>query len=684
MVVRKALTPRSVVVVGASDQPGKLGTNLVNNLESFPGDVYYVNPRRSEVNGVRTYSRVEAIDAEIDLALVLIPVEHVSGAIEQCARAGVAVTIILSAGFHELGEKGDTLKRDIVAIAKASGMRVMGPNCTGVINTALPLGACMVTMPEVGRGRLGLFGQSGALLGGLLWDYCELDGLGLGNVVTLGDKIDVGETEVLEYFMGADDIDVAAGYVENLDDPPGWLDLCAKFTKTKPLILLRGGQTSIGMQASWSHTGRMVRASQVLDAELTEAGVTQVNDFPTLLGYAAGFDYLNRFPGAKKRISIATTSGAIGVVLADHVARAGLAMASLDDKTIERIVGQGLAGPEFTPTEQIDLELPGERVGLTRAVCECIEILSGDPEVDVIVLALAALGHFADLDPIAVAEVCRDCAKPVFVWPYGRNDLKTTWRRGFGQTLRVGANPETMVGCIGAYEHWRNIRTASSTPVVKTAEPPPSTAGELLDENDLRVRLAPWSLPFVDARVAAHQGELAAAASELCYPVALKHLLPEQTHKTEHQAIALNIGDESALLAAGSQMDRGGRWLIQTMVQDATEAFVGASRDPELGPIVSVGMGGVLVELVDDVKSRPAPIDPTLARELILSTRLGRLLQGYRGNPRGDLEALAQLLVQVGKIAIELPQLMELDLNPVMVRAPGEGVVLVDARARIK
>ena len=241
-VVHKVLNPRSVVVVGASDQPGKLGTNLVHNLESFPGDVYYVNPRRAEVNGVRTYATVEAIDAELDLALVLIPVEHVAGAIEQCARAGVAVAIILSAGFHELGEQGEALKQDILATAKTSGLRLMGPNCTGAINPGLPLNACMVALPEVRVGRLGLFGQSGALLGGLLWDYCELDGLGLGSAVTLGDKIDIAETDVLEYFLDTHDIDVAAGYVESLDDPQGWLGLCSRFTKTKPLILLRGGK----------------------------------------------------------------------------------------------------------------------------------------------------------------------------------------------------------------------------------------------------------------------------------------------------------------------------------------------------------------------------------------------------------------------------------------------------------
>ena len=680
--VHKALTPRSVVVVGATDQPGKLGTNLVRNLESYPGDVYYVNPRRTEINGARVYPRVEDIDAELDLALILIPVEGVPGAVEQCARAGVAVSIILSAGFHELGDQGNKLKRDIIATASTHGMRLMGPNCTGAINPRLPLGACMVAMPEVGPGGLGLFGQSGALLGGLLWDYCELDGLGLGRVVTLGDKIDIGETEVLEYFLSCADVTVAAGYVETLDNPPAWLNLCARFTKTKPLILLRGGQTRIGMQASWSHTGRMVRASEVLDTALADSGVTYVSDFPSLLSHAAGFDYLIQFPGPKKRVAIATTSGAIGVVLADHVSRAGLEMASLAPATVETIIAHALAGPDFTPAEQIDLELPGENIGLTRAVGECIEILAGDDEVDVILLALAALGHFADLDPVAIAQVCRNTSKPVFVWPYGRNDLKTAWRQGFGQALRVSPNPESMAACVGAYERWR-CHTGKS-PEHNTPEPPPLDlpTGELLDEGDIRERLAGWTLPFVEAAVVEHRSELADRAAALGYPVALKHLLPGQTHKTEHQAVALNVAGESDLLTHCARMDRGGRWLIQTMVDDTIEAFVGVSRDPELGPIVSVGMGGVLVELLGDTKSRPAPLTPKTAHDLILSTRLGRLLQGYRGHPAGDLEALTGLLVKVSEIATEWTQLIELDLNPVMVRAPGDGVVLVDARAR--
>lgn len=681
-VVNRALTPRSVVVVGASDQPGKLGTNLVKNLESYPGDVYYVNPRRREINGSPVYSSVEAIEAELDLALILIPVEQVSSAVEQCARAGVAVSIILSAGFHELGEAGTELKRDILATAAQSGMRLMGPNCTGAINTAVPLRACMVAMPDVRPGRLGLFGQSGALLGGLLWDYCELDGLGLGCVVTLGDKIDVGEMDVLEYLLSSDDIAVAAGYIESLDDPREWLTLCARFTKSKPLILLHGGQTRIGMQASWSHTGRLVRPSRVLNDALARSGVTEVDDFPTLLGYAAGFDYLSQFPGAKRRVAVATTSGAIGVVLADHIARAGLEIALLGDGTIESIVTAGLAGSGFSASEQIDLELPGEQLGLTRAVCECIEILSRDADVDVIFLALAALGHFADLDPLAVAQACRGSAKPVFVWPYGRNDLKKEWREGFGEALRVSANPKIMAACLGAFERWRCHHVESSSVENDEPESIPSPLGNLLDETDLRERLKQWSLPFVEARIVERKSELASAAADLRYPVVLKHLLEGQSHKTEHDAVALNVIDESELLAQSTRMDRGGKWLLQSMVDGAIEAFIGVSRDPQLGPVISVGMGGVLVELIADVTSGPAPLDADAARNLIASTRLGSLIAGYRGARPGDFESLVGLVVRVSQIATEWTELVELDLNPVMVLEVGEGVVIVDARAR--
>ena len=681
-VVRQLLSPRSVVVIGASDQPGKLGTNLVQNLKKFQGDVYYVNPRRARINGVQAYDCVEAIEGQIDLALVLIPVAQVPVAIEQCARAGVRTAIILSAGFHELGTQGGELKDRITKTAKASGMRLLGPNCTGVLNTASRLNACMVMLPEVHQGELGLFGQSGALLGGLLWDYCELDGLGLGQVVTLGDKIDISELDVLAYFMGECDIAVAAGYVETFNDSRDWLALCNEFTKSKPLILLRGGRTEIGRQASWSHTGRLASPSKVFDTALDDAGVTQVDDFSTLLGYAAGFDYLRRFPGPKRRIAVATTSGAVGVVLADQIARANLEMASLETVTIDEIVTKGLAGVGFSPTEQIDLELPGERVGLTRAVCDCIEILSNDSEVDVIVLALAALGHFADFDPQAVANVCRRSAKPVFVWPYGRNDLKTAWKRALGQVTRVSADVEALASCIGAYENWRaRCHSISSSNVELTAPVLPSDT-TLLDESDLRQRLATCSLPFVEAKVVVDQSDLGKAALAVGYPVVLKHLLPGQTHKTEHQSVLLDVKNESELLLGASRMKGGGRWLIQRMITQATEAFVGVNRDPLLGPIVSVGMGGVLVELLGDVKSKPAVLDVPQAEALILSTRLGRLLEGYREIAPRDLGALAAMLVRVGQIACETPELVELEFNPVMVLE--KGVLIVDARAQFQ
>jgi acetyltransferase len=239
-----------------------------------------------------------------------------------------------------------------------------------------------------------------------------------------------------------------------------------------------------------------------------------------------------------------------------------------------------------------------------------------------------------------------------------------------------------MAACLGAFERWRCHHVESASVENDEPESIPSPPGNLLDETDLRERLKQWSLPFVEARIVERKSELASAAADLRYPVVLKHLLEGQSHKTEHDAVALNVIDESELLAQSTRMDRGGKWLVQSMVDGAIEAFIGVSRDPQLGPVISVGMGGVLVELIADVTSGPAPLDADAARNLIASTRLGSLIAGYRGARPGDFESLVGLVVRVSQIATEWTELVELDLNPVMVLEVGEGVVIVDARAR--
>ena len=678
------LSPRSIAVIGATDQPGKLGATLVGNLQTFRGDVHYVNPRRSTVLGRDCYSRVADIGQDIDLALILVPFEAVEASLNDCARTGVRAAIILTGGYHEAGASGRASKQRIEALAVKSNLRLLGPNCTGVANPSAGLNACFLSVPDVPAGSVGLFGQTGTLLGGLLWDYRELNGGGVSQIVTLGDKLDLNELDVLEHFEHAQSVDVAAGYVEGLVDARAWLEQCRRVARKKPLILLRGGITVSGASAASSHTGRIVSASSVLAQQLDTAGITSVTDLPALLEYAAGFEHLIAHAGAKSRVAIATTSGAIGVVLSDLVDSAGLEIGELDATTVDEIKACGLAGVEFGPTEQIDLELPGEQVGLTRAVCQAVQVLSEDENVEVVLLALAALDHFADFNAHTVAVACQAARKPVFVWLYGRDELKAAWRKGFGRSLRVSSSPRAMVECIGAYQRWRRYAHDCVAPRRAPAAPPSrddDDVGCVLDEADLRELLHEWRLPFVDARVVVGDQELPQAAGEIGYPVALKRLHSTLSHKTESGAVTLDIADASSLLCCASRNRLPGRWLVQKMVLSSIEAFVGVKHDPQLGAMISVGMGGILVELLDDVASRPAPLDQRSALELIESTRLGHLLHGFRGQPGGDKVALVELLLRVSELALGRPDLAELDFNPVMVHNVGEGLTIVDARA---
>ena len=534
--LRAFLAPRSVAVIGATDRDTKLGAALCRNLLDYPGPVHFVTPGRETVFGRPCYRDIGTVPDAIELALAIVPICALEAAVEGCAAAGVPALSILSGGFHELGPAGRTLKSRLAATARAAGMRLLGPNGTGSYDTTSALKATFMSLPPIPAGGVGLFGQSGALLGGLMWEAVTGGTLGLAAAVMLGDKLDIDEADVLRHFAGRADVRAVAGYIEGTDDARGLIEATWLCAATKPVVLMRGGVTEQGAETAFSHTGRLVRPSRALDGSLTLAGALLVSDLRELLGLAGALDYLSRFPGPLRRAAVATTSGGCGVVLVDHLARAGVTPAAYAPATLSRLAQAGLSGPEPSATEPVDLEIPGERIGLTEATCQAIEIVGRDRQVDLLVIALGAFDHFSDLDPARVAAAAAATGKPVFVWPYGRPDLKDAWAPALRDGVQIVASMAAMARALAAWGDRNASRPDATTPS-------PVVPGCVLDGAALAARLP--SLPFAAGESvpigAGDRAALAAAAARLGFPVALKLRLPDAGHKSLRGALALDL-----------------------------------------------------------------------------------------------------------------------------------------------
>ena len=673
------LRPHSIALIGASDQAGKLGNALVRNLADFEGRLFYVNPKRATIAGQPTNPTVCAIGRKVDLAAVLVPVDLVEAAVEDCLAAGVKGIIVMSGGFHEWGEEGEALKTRLRARLEATGTRLLGPNCTGIMNHGHRLLVTFIGPPALRGGGGALFGQTGTILGGALWEGCGTLLYGIGQVITLGDKLDLDECDALEALLADPDVTAIGGYLEALDQPRRFLELVRGGAAQKPIVLLRGGTTERGARQALTHTGRLARPGHALADSLALAGVLSAEDLDDLVASTKALAYLAAYGPLGGPLALASTSGAASVVASDRLAQAGLALASLDEACLATLKAQDLLGGGAGAEEIVDLEIPGERFGLTEAVCRTVKTLASVPDLGAIVLFLAALDHFEDFDPAAVGEAARLSGKPVFAWCYGRADLKARWADGFAGAVQMVPSIASLVRVLAHYRDWCG-QAPQASPVVQAGE-----GASHLDEAELRDRLAPEALPFVEARVVADRRDLVEAATGLSYPLVLKRLSPGVSHKSEAGALALDLRGPVALEEAAADLQARlpeGRWLLQSQAR-GVEAFLGGSLDAALGPVVTLGSGGREVELLEDCVSLPAPCDAALVEKSLDRTLLARRLAGLRGAPAADRAAFVALAVAFSRIIAEWEDLQELEFNPVLVGNRGEGVLIVDARARV-
>jgi acetyltransferase len=691
------LKPGTVAVIGASRSRDAIGHQIVVNLltHGFTGPVFPINPHALAIHSVRCYPSVRDVPDAVDLAVIAVPADRVVEVAAECGEAGVRGLVVVTAGFREIGASGAEREQQLLAEVRRFDMRLVGPNCIGVLNTdpEYSLNATFAPcMPP--NGRIAFLSQSGAL-GLSVLDYAREYGIGISQFVSVGNKPDVSGNDLLEYWEDDPQVSAILMYVESFGNPIRFREIAARVSRKKPILVLKSGRSRSGARAASSHTGALAADERAVDALLAQAGVLRAASMEELFDMAMAFAG-QPLPRSSKT-AIITNSGGPGILAADALDTAGIELATLHKETLTRLAQ--LLPREASIRNPLDL-IATARPPVYRAA---LEALLADQEVDAVVaIFVPPLGirqeEVADAI-VAATEICRQ--KPVLAVLMGREGLP----QGRAELHLAGVPayifPESAARALGALNRYRSWL---ERPVVEL-EPLPvdrANAKAIIDRalQEKRVRLtslealelaSAYGIPVVPSRMA-HDGSAAAKiASELGFPVVMKIDSPDIIHKSDVGGVALGIASEAEARDTYERLVRiadsavpGSRIhgvLIQRQLSGGIETIAGLSRDPLFGPLVMFGLGGVYVEALRDVVFRLAPIDPREADEMVRAIRSASILLGVRGRPAANLADLANLLRRLSQLAGDFPQIIELDLNPVLAR--DNDAVALDARVSL-
>ena len=680
--LRPFFEPRSVAVVGASRRRGSIGGELFRNIlaADFLGAAYPVNREGEPVAGVLAYRSIADIPADVDLAVISLPATAVLGAAEEALRKGVKALVVISAGFAEVGSEGARRQDELLALVRAHGARLIGPNCLGIASAAASLNATFAARVAP-AGNIGFSSQSGALAVALL-EAAEARGLGLSGFVSIGNKADVSSNDLLEWWEDDPVTDVVLLYVESFGNPRRFARLARRVARRKPVLALKSGTTATGQRAASSHTAALAGSEAAVDALFQQAGVIRASSLEELVDVAA---LLSSQPEPKGRqVAVLTNAGGLGILCADACEAAGLELPELSPATVERLTA--LLSPEASISNPVDML--GGATAATYA--EALPPLLADPLVDsVVVLFVPTVTATADEVAESIERTVGESAgeKPVLAVVMSAAGIP----RALRGEVAAFTYPESAARALGraaARGEWRRqpfgtvpqldgIDRRAAEEVVERALA--DADDSWLEPDAARALLRAYGLPLVEERVAGSVEKAVAAAEELGFPVVVKSAVAG-AHKTETGGVALNLQDGAEVAAATARI--GAPVLVQPMVRGGAELLAGLVQDPVFGPLVAFGPGGVMAELIGQATFRIAPLTDVDAQELVTGGKGGRLVAGFRGAPAADVDALTDLVLRLARLGEDVPSVAELDLNPVL--ALPDRCVAVDARVRVR
>ena len=696
--IKSIMEPASVAVVGATNRAGSVGLAVFRNIldAGYQGVLYPVNPKARSIQGVKAYPTLEAVPDELDMAVIIVPAPMVPGVLHEAADKGVKGCIIITAGFKEVGGHGVELENQVKAVAAERGVEVVGPNCLGIINTQaeVSLNASFARIyPK--RGNIAFLSQSGALCTAAL-DVAAGRNIGFSKFISFGNKADVSEVDFLRYLGEDPETQVILLYLEDISDGRAFIEAAREITWThkKPILAIKSGSSPEGARAAASHTGSMAGSDTAYDAIFLQSGVQRVESINQLFDYAIAF--ANQPAPAGNRVAIVTNAGGPGIMATDALVRHGLTLAKFLPETEEKL-------KECLPSTA-NIHNPVDVIGdATHQRYEAaLRHAVTDPGVDgaIVILTPQAMTDILETAQI-VPHVAADCKKPILSCFMGLVDVSVGVRHLEQHGIPNYTFPQGAVRAMASMVKFGNLQSLERRAVrrvaadrnaaariiqQKLAEEDPTLLPQVEADEILRC----YGFPVLRGKLARNKEGLERALAGVGTPAVMKIISSDILHKSDAGGVKLNIADlDQAGQAWDEIMDGARRYkpdadidgiLVERMAPKGVEVILGASRDPKFGPIVMFGLGGMFVETLKDVTFRLAPMWEVSAEIMIHSIKSYNFLKGVRGNPPADIDAIKDCILRLSQLVSDHPEIVELDINPLLVFPEGEGCVVADSR----
>ncbi len=688
----RLFNPQTIAVIGASDNEGGVGNALMKNLisNSYKGIVYPVNPKRESVQSIKAYPSVRDIPDKIDLAIIATPAPTVPAIVEECGRAGVSGLVIISAGFGEIGKKGEEMSNEILDIAQNYDMRIVGPNCLGFIRPSLNLNASFANKMAL-PGRIAFISQSGALCASIL-DWSVKNNVGFSHFVSIGSAIDISFHDLIDYFGNDPNTDSILIYMESLRDARKFMSAARAISKQKPIVVLKVGRTKEGAQAAQSHTGSLAGNDSAYNAAFERAGVIRVDTAVGLFHVAKTLSMQKRPQG--NRVAVVTNAGGPGVIATDYLVFKNANLAELEPKTIKKL--DKFLPSAWSKANPVDILGDADPERYRQAVDICLNDNNSDA-------VLVILTPQAMTNPTEVAReivsLQNKKGKTIMASWMGGDDVLAGRKVLEKGNIPIYRSPEDAIRTFAyIYQYSKNLESLKETPatIPHAFKPKAEKNKKIIDsvvkedrlvltEEESKKFLSNYDIPTAKYGVASSSKEAGRLASKIGFPVVMKILSPDIIHKTDIGGVKINIKSKKEAVDAYKEIIKNTKKhnkkasikgvFVEQMIKKRYELLIGCKKDKTFGPVIVFGMGGVAVEVFKDTKAGVPPLNMSLALKMIEDTKIYKLLKGYRNMPDVDITAIQFLLYKFAYLIADFPEIKELDINPFAVDENG-GVIL--------
>jgi len=698
MSLEKFFCPDSVAIIGAAREEGKVGRTILDNIINFgyKGKVFPINPKADDINGIKCYKSILDVPQDVDLAVIVIPSKFISSVLEECGQKNVKAAIVISAGFKETGPEGAKLEEELVRVARKHGIRILGPNCLGMANYACKLNATFA-LENPSDGDIAFMSQSGALITAIM-DWATTQEIPMSKYVSLGNKSDIAEKDLFEFWANDPSCKVISAYIEGVTDGRQFIDMASKVTRKKPIVVIKSGNTSEGAKAVSSHTGTLAGSSKAYECALKQAGIIRARTIRNLFDYATAFSYQPLPDG--KNVAIITNAGGPGIMATDACEENQISLAKLDEKTVLKL-------KEFLPAAA-NFHNPIDVIGdaLADRYKKTLEVIIEDKNVNAIIVLLTPQAMTQIIETAqAIVEVINNSKRkiPVIACFMGGKGVKPGIDYLIHHKVPCYDIPEGAVATLKvmiAQSEW----LAKKEEKIKIFDVNKKVVKNIFDlarkekrfelgESESRNILEAYNIRIPSAFTAKTIKEAKEFTKKIGYPVVLKIDSPDILHKTDFGGIKVGIKSDKELEDGFNEIinnvkskkpDANIKGIsIQEMITDKQETIIGINKDPQFGPMIMFGLGGIYVEILKDVSFRIAPITESDAREMIEEIKTIKLLKGARGAKPSDINSIVETLLKVSQLVTDFPEIVEMDINPLFVKAEGLGSIAGDVRIRI-